>query len=214
MQGSFIHFLYFQKWEHLNLTDLIIFIHHHIYYRHISKVHFSCSKIDMESERPSSTINETYKQQQEPEEEDDDDYHNEEEEEEEEENNEILKRRISNHPLYGLLVEAHLDCLKVGDISNLERELKIDQMQATEKQNLGMFSQSELDLFMEAYCLALGKLKEAMVEPQQKSMAFINNMHSQLRELTKATLPAPNAEPAAATTSSTSECKFRRKPTI
>ena len=73
----------------------------------------------MESERPSSTINETYKQQQEPEEEDDDDYHNEEEEEEEEENNEILKRRISNHPLYGLLVEAHLDCLKVFKLSLL-----------------------------------------------------------------------------------------------
>ncbi|KAK7314675.1 hypothetical protein VNO77_33202 [Canavalia gladiata] len=134
-----------------------------------------------------------------------------EEEEEHEENNEILKRRISSHPLYGLLVEAHLDCLKVGDISNLERELKIDQMQAMKKQNLGMFSQSELDLFMEAYCLALGKLKKAMEEPQQKSMAFINNMHSQLRELTKATLPT-TTEPAA--TTSSSECKFRRNPTI
>ncbi|KAK7364140.1 hypothetical protein VNO80_12568 [Phaseolus coccineus] len=205
MQCSFISFPYFQKWEHLNLTDLIIFIHHHIYCSSsisgISKVHFSCSKIDMESERPNTTI-ETYKQQQEElqEEEDDD---------EEENNNEILKRRISSHPLYGLLVEAHLDCLKVGDISNLERELKIDQMQATEKQNLGMFSQSELDLFMEAYCMALGKLKEAMVEPQQMSMAFINNMHSQLREITKPTLPAPPSEPAPATASS-SECKFRR----
>ncbi|TKY44831.1 Homeobox protein knotted- 2 [Spatholobus suberectus] len=154
----------------------------------------------MESERPNTNTIETYKQQEELE-----------EDEEEEENNEILKRRISNHPLYGLLVEAHLDCLMVGDISNLERELKIDQIQAMEKQNLGMFSQSELDLFMEAYCLALGKLKEAMVEPQQKSMAFINNMHSQLRELTTATLPAPS-EPAA--TTSSSECKFRRKPTI
>ncbi|XP_020201887.2 homeobox protein knotted-1-like 1 isoform X2 [Cajanus cajan] len=166
-------------------------------------VHSFCSKIDhMESHTPNTndTIEiEAYKQQQ-LEEEDDD----------EEENNEILKRRISNHPLYGLLVEAHLDCLKVGDISNLERELKIDEMQAREKQNMGMFSQSELDLFMEAYCLALGKLKEAMVEPQQKSMAFINNMHSQLRELTKATLPAP-PEPAA----SSSECKLiRRNPTI
>ncbi|KAK7380097.1 hypothetical protein VNO78_32500 [Psophocarpus tetragonolobus] len=162
---------------------------------------FSFSKIDMESERP-NTID-TYKQQLGEEEEEYDD--------DEEENNEILKRRISNHPLYGLLVEAHLDCLKVGDISNMERELKMDQMEAREKQNLGMFSQSELDLFMEAYCLALGKLKEAMVEPQQKSMAFINNMHSQLRELTKATLPAP-PEPAA--TTSSSECKFRRKPTV
>jgi hypothetical protein len=38
-----------------------------------------------------------------------------EEEEEEEEigENEILKRRISGHPLYELLVEAHLGCLKV-----------------------------------------------------------------------------------------------------
>jgi len=68
----------------------------------ISKVHFSCSKIDMESERPNTTI-ETYKELQQ--QEDDD--------EEEEKNNEILKRRISSHPLYGLLVEAHLDCLKV-----------------------------------------------------------------------------------------------------
>jgi hypothetical protein len=46
----------------------------------------------------------------------------EEEEEEEEEaergeddhdDHEILKRRISTHPSYGLLVEAHLGCLKV-----------------------------------------------------------------------------------------------------
>ncbi|XP_014494790.1 homeobox protein knotted-1-like 1 [Vigna radiata var. radiata] len=155
----------------------------------------------MESERPNTTI-ETYEHQHQLQQQDDD-----EEEEEEEKNNEILKRRISSHPLYGLLVEAHLDCLKVGDISNLERELKIDQMQATEKKNLGMFSQSELDLFMEAYCLALGKLKEAMVEPQQKSMAFINNMHSQLREITNPTLPAPSSEPSPPSASS-SHSKF------
>lgn len=34
-----------------------------------------------------------------------------------EENSEILKRRISNHPLYEFLVEAHLDCLKVYNLS-------------------------------------------------------------------------------------------------
>lgn len=67
----------------------------------------------------------------------------------------------------------------------------------------------------EAYCLALSKLKEAMEEPQQKSMAFINNMHSQLRELTMATTSAPNSDqPAAATTSSSDQCTFRRNPTI
>ncbi|XP_015966798.1 homeobox protein knotted-1-like 1 [Arachis duranensis] len=144
-------------------------------------------------------------------------YEEEEEEEEEdqddEKNNEILKRRISNHPLYGLLVEAHLECLKVGDISNLDRQLKIDPIQAMKQQNLNMFSQSELDIFMEAYCMALGKLKKAMEEPQQKSMAFINNMHSQLRELTtKATAMPPPSEASGA--SSSSDCKFRRNPNI
>ena len=34
-----------------------------------------------------------------------------------EENDEILKTRISNHPLYELLVQAHLDCLKVFNLS-------------------------------------------------------------------------------------------------
>ncbi|QCD92345.1 KNOX2 protein [Vigna unguiculata] len=147
----------------------------------------------MESHRPNTTIH-TYKQLQQ---QDHDD-----EEEVEEQNNEILKTRISNHPLYGVLLQAHLDCLKVGEISKLEREVKIDEMKAREKQKLDMLSQSELDLFMEAYCLALGKLKEAMVEPQQKSMAFINNMHSQLREITN-----PSSEPAPPSASS-SHCNF------
>ncbi|CAK8534306.1 unnamed protein product [Lathyrus sativus] len=129
-----------------------------------------------------------------------------------EENSEILKTRISNHPLYEFLVEAHLDCLKVGDISNLEIEKK-DKKKAMKKQNMDMLSQSELDLFMEAYCLALNKLKEAMEEPQQNSMAFINNMHSQLRELTQATTPAAN-DPPATTSSSEETQQFRRNPTI
>ncbi|KAH7529244.1 hypothetical protein FEM48_Zijuj05G0164000 [Ziziphus jujuba var. spinosa] len=55
--------------------------------------------------------------------------------------------------------------------------------------NIATVRQPELDHFMEAYCFALGKLKEAIEEPQQKSMAFINNMHLQLSELTK-TCPA------------------------
>ena len=43
---------------------------------------------------------------------------------------------------------ARLSSVQVGDISNLDREQKILQMQAMKKQDLGMFSQSELDLFM------------------------------------------------------------------
>ncbi|KAI9080062.1 hypothetical protein K1719_037995 [Acacia pycnantha] len=104
----------------------------------------------------------------------------------EEKDNEILKSRISNHPIFDLLVEQHLNCLKVaGDISKLEKAKKIDRKKkAMKKHNLGMFNHSELDHFMEAYCMTLGKLKEAMEEPQTESLAFINNMHSQLKDLT------------------------------
>ena len=30
------------------------------------------------------------------------------------EENDILKRRISSHPLYSLLLQSHIDCLKVS----------------------------------------------------------------------------------------------------
>ncbi|KAF3437840.1 hypothetical protein FNV43_RR20596 [Rhamnella rubrinervis] len=104
------------------------------------------------------------------------------------EEDEILKRRISSHPLYGLLLQSHLDCLKVGGINGDEfqnNETSYDVKQHETKPSLGTLTQSELDHFMEAYCFALGKLKVAMEEPQQKSMAFINNMHLQLSELTR-----------------------------
>lgn len=44
--------------------------------------------------------------------------------------------------------------------------------------------------------MALGNLKEAMEEPQAESLAFINNMHSQLRDLTDGlTLSSPPSSP-------------------
>ncbi|KAH0976071.1 hypothetical protein GBA52_017970 [Prunus armeniaca] len=110
------------------------------------------------------------------------------------EDHEILKNRISTHPLYGLLVEAHLDCLKVGGISgdlDLEGDVSRDMKQLDNKYKASENRQSDLDHFMEAYCLALGKLKEAMEEPQQTSMAFISNMHLQLKELTGSHQPEP-----------------------
>jgi hypothetical protein len=37
---------------------------------------------------------------------------------------EALKKRISSHPLYGLLVQTHIDCLKVLSLS-LSRSLSL-----------------------------------------------------------------------------------------
>lgn len=41
----------------------------------------------------------------------------------------------------------------------------------------------------EAYCSVLSKLREAMEEPQQETMAFIDDMHSQLEDMI--TTPPP-----------------------
>ncbi|XP_062115236.1 homeobox protein knotted-1-like 1 [Humulus lupulus] len=99
----------------------------------------------------------------------------------EEEDNEILKRRISDHPLYRLLLQSHLDCLKVGGDNGQFKIKNTERRHHLKQQGNNCL---ELDQFMEAYCIALGKLKEEFEEPQQKSMAFISRMHSQLIQLT------------------------------
>ncbi|XP_012087619.2 homeobox protein knotted-1-like 1 [Jatropha curcas] len=107
---------------------------------------------------------------------------------------ETLKKRISSHPLYGLLVQTHMDCLKVGSIGDIDQSDPMKKKQAVKKPSSSSLSQPELDHFMEAYCLALSKLKEAMEEPQHETVAFINNMHVQLRELTT-TFPDQTFDP-------------------
>ncbi|PON79294.1 Knotted-like MEINOX transcription factor [Parasponia andersonii] len=130
------------------------------------------------------------------------------------EENGILKMRISSHHSYRLLLESHVDCLKAGGIGEVEImniESRYLKQQGTKtsssrrrKLELDQFMRALLDLkrfffskffsdFIESvlsqrsYCLALTKLKEAIEEPQQKSMAFINSMHSQLTQITSST---------------------------
>ncbi|XP_050219811.1 homeobox protein rough sheath 1 [Mercurialis annua] len=103
---------------------------------------------------------------------------------EEEDEAEVLKKRISSHPLYDLLVQTHMDCLKIGGIGDAdENDGSIKQKLPNKKPNSSSMSQPELDHFMEAYCLALKKLKVAMEEPQHETIGFINNMHLQLNYL-------------------------------
>ncbi|XP_021909581.1 protein KNATM [Carica papaya] len=117
----------------------------------------------------------------------------EEEEEEDGDDEIILKRRISSHPLYGLLIDHHLHCLQATGIDGiLERNERIDpKQQLYDILTTSSKRKSELDHFMEAYCCALSKLREAMEEPQQETRAFINTMHSQLRDLINP-CPSPN----------------------
>ncbi|XP_010553601.1 PREDICTED: protein KNATM-like [Tarenaya hassleriana] len=104
---------------------------------------------------------------------------------EEEEEVEVLKKRISSHPLYGLLLEEHLNCLKVcsgDDPPEIETEEAITLLdKATPRPD----SSPHLDLFMEAYCAALRELKEAMEKPLQETDRFVGSMYSQLNDIVR-----------------------------
>ncbi|XP_048229513.1 protein KNATM [Ricinus communis] len=116
-------------------------------------------------------------------------------EEEEEEEKEIQKR-ILGHPLYSLLVETHIDCLKVGlgEIANVDPKQQANVEPQSPKKgssDLSLFMDcmafgSKLFIFLgkqEAYCVALNKLKEAMEESLQETAKFIKAMHNQLAEI-------------------------------
>ncbi|KAG8637567.1 protein KNATM [Manihot esculenta] len=111
----------------------------------------------------------------------------------EEEEEEILKKRILLHPLFSLLVETHIDCIKVAlgeiqdnDKANGKEEAKL------KLETLNCADISEFDLFMEAYCIMLNKLKEAMKEPLQETESFIEGMYKQLNEINE-NHPEPNS---------------------
>ncbi|KAI6674276.1 hypothetical protein NL676_002182 [Syzygium grande] len=117
-------------------------------------------------------------------------------EEDQSENDDALKRSISNHPLYAKLVEVHLNCLRVGGACKddmTHQKMMNPQAYCRQHQHgeakISTPSQSDLDRFMEAYCSVLSKLREAMEEPQQETMAFIDDMHSQLEDMI--TTPPP-----------------------
>ncbi|XP_055831669.1 homeobox protein knotted-1-like 6 isoform X2 [Solanum dulcamara] len=127
---------------------------------------------------------------------------------------EEIKRKICCHSLYDLLVETHLDCLKVClGITEIDKiDQKVEEKPSKYKKvisrtmdhqaelnnkfsSLTMDQPAELDNFMEAYCVALSKLKEAMEEPHLESIKFINHMYSQLSELME--LPSsPSSTPS------------------
>ncbi|XP_044491294.1 protein KNATM-like [Mangifera indica] len=106
------------------------------------------------------------------------------EEKEEEEDDIILKKSISSHHLFGVLIQTHLSCFKVG-LGELGEFGTTNAANAkptsTDKPSLP--TSSELDRFMEAYCITLGKLKEAMEAPLQEITCFIDAMYIQLKEL-------------------------------
>ncbi|XP_020409933.1 homeobox protein knotted-1-like 2 isoform X2 [Prunus persica] len=107
---------------------------------------------------------------------------------EEELEQEVLKRRISGHPLYELLMENHINCLKVGLGENIG-EIGVTSTENDKLKAAAIPTSSDLDQFMEAYCDALNKLKEAMEDPIKETTSFITDVYAQLEDLSASKKP-------------------------
>ncbi|XP_020600068.1 homeobox protein knotted-1-like 2 isoform X2 [Phalaenopsis equestris] len=104
---------------------------------------------------------------------------------------ESIKAKIISHPQYPALLNAYMDCQKVGAppevvarLSTVARELEARQLASPSGCRRGAPADPELDQFMEAYCNMLVKYKEELTRPVQEAMDFLRKVESQLNSLT------------------------------
>ncbi|KAJ8480373.1 hypothetical protein OPV22_024100 [Ensete ventricosum] len=102
---------------------------------------------------------------------------------------EDIKSKIMSHPHYSTLVEAFMDCQKVGAppevvarLSTIAREIAL----GPSCHNGTSDPDPELDRFMESYCDVLIKYREELTRPLQEAKDFLMKMESQFNALTDA----------------------------
>ncbi|GMH27650.1 hypothetical protein Nepgr_029493 [Nepenthes gracilis] len=99
----------------------------------------------------------------------------------------VIKAKIASHPRYPWLLQAYIDCQKVGappEMANLLDEIwqKNDlRRQHTVPTCLG--ADPELDEFMETYAGMLMKFKSDLSRPVDEATAFLNKIQEQLSNL-------------------------------
>ncbi|CAO2828850.1 unnamed protein product [Amaranthus hypochondriacus] len=103
-----------------------------------------------------------------------------------------IKIKIASHPHYPRLLQAYIDCHKVGappEIANILDEIK--QESDMYSQDIGRGRRTclgmdpELDEFMETYCEILDKYKSDLSRPFDEATNFLNKIETQLRNLCK-----------------------------
>ncbi|KAL4278942.1 hypothetical protein GQ457_03G026270 [Hibiscus cannabinus] len=109
----------------------------------------------------------------------------------------VIKAKIASHPYYPRLLEAYIECQKVGAPPAMARIL--DEILTETDVNkpdtvpscLG--ADPELDEFMETYCDVLVKYKSDLSRPFDEATAFLNKIEMQLRNLcTGASITGPS----------------------
>ncbi|XP_042497894.1 homeobox protein knotted-1-like 6 [Macadamia integrifolia] len=109
----------------------------------------------------------------------------------EEELSSVIKAKIASHPRYPRLLEAYIDCQKVGAppeiaclLDEIRRENDVCNGNAAAASTcLGV--DPELDEFMETYCDMLVKYKSDLARPFDEATSFLNKIEIQLSNLCK-----------------------------
>lgn len=103
---------------------------------------------------------------------------------------EAIKAKIIAHPQYSSLLQAYMDCQKVGApaevvarLAAVRHEFEARQQQASAS-CVETSKDPELDQFMEAYYHMLVKYREEISRPLQEAMEFMQRIESQLNMLT------------------------------
>ncbi|KAJ8753491.1 hypothetical protein K2173_022732 [Erythroxylum novogranatense] len=101
-----------------------------------------------------------------------------------------IRTKIASHPLYPKLLEAYIDCQKVGAppqiaslLDEIRRENELSNKLNADASCLG--ADPELDEFMELYCQILAKHKLDLSRPFNEATTFLNDIEAQLNTLCK-----------------------------
>lgn len=102
---------------------------------------------------------------------------------------EAIKAKIIAHPQYSNLLEAYMDCQKVGAPPEVVARLTAARQEFEARQRASLLTgrdvnkDPELDQFMEAYYDMLVKYREELTRPLQEAMEFMRRVETQLNML-------------------------------
>ncbi|PNX75952.1 homeobox protein knotted-1-like 2-like [Trifolium pratense] len=101
---------------------------------------------------------------------------------------EAIKAKIIAHPQYSSLLQAYMDCQKVGAPPDVVARMVAARQEFEARQRSSVKSREnskdpELDQFMEAYYDMLVKYREELTRPIQEAMDFMKRIETQLNTL-------------------------------
>ncbi|XVF02501.1 hypothetical protein REPUB_Repub04eG0180700 [Reevesia pubescens] len=119
----------------------------------------------------------------------------------EEDMSSVIKAKIASHPSYPRLLQAYIDCQKVGAppevASILDEILRENDVNKRDIAPTCLGADPELDDFMETYCDMLVKYKSDLSRPFDEATTFLNKIEMQLRNLCAgASISGPSDEGA------------------